>query len=69
MSTKLWRAKEVGELVKAALAAGWQVVSTRGSHLKFTAPSGAIVFAGRNKSDWRAIHNIKARLRREGLEV
>ncbi len=66
---RIWRSKEVGELVKAALAARWTVVPTNNGHLKFTAPSGAIVISGRNKSDWRAIHNTKARLRREGLMI
>lgn len=69
MSKRLWRGKDWGPLVRAALAAGWQVVGTSNSHLKFTAPSGAIVFTGRNNTDWRAFRNIKARLRREGLQI
>lgn len=68
-SPLLARSKEIREIVRTALRAGWQVVHTKNCHLKFTAPSGAIVFVGANNQHWRNVHNCKARLRREGLPL
>jgi predicted RNA binding protein YcfA (HicA-like mRNA interferase family) len=55
--------------VQTALDSGWTVTKTKRSHIKLRAPSGAIVFASGTPSDVRAVHNLKAMLRRNGLDV
>ena len=56
-------------LVDAAQAAGWSVAKTRGNHVKWASPTGAVVFSASTPSDRRAIHNIRAMLRRKGLQI
>jgi predicted RNA binding protein YcfA (HicA-like mRNA interferase family) len=54
----------VKTVLREARAMGFAIERTRGSHFKLTAPSGALVFAASTPSDRRAIHNIRADLRR-----
>jgi hypothetical protein len=44
---------------------GWAIESTRGGHVRWTHPSGAIVHAASTPSDHRAWRNHLATLRRE----
>lgn len=56
-------------LVEAAQGAGWSVAKTRGNHVKWVSPTGAVVFSASTPSDHRAIYNIRAQLRRHGLQI
>lgn len=60
--------KDVRQLIRAAEAQGWAVSRTRGGHLRWRAPSGALVFTASTPSDWRALANILSYLRRNGLK-
>ena len=57
------------ELVVAAERCGWRVLQLRSGHVQFRPPVGPIVVASGTASDHRAIRNLKADLRRAGLEV
>lgn len=61
--------KFLRDIAKAAQEQGWTVAKTRNNHMKFQAPSGAIVFTSSTPSDVRAVHNLTASLRRNGLDV
>jgi len=61
--------REFRPLVEAAVAQGWTVTPTKGGHLKFQSPKGDVVFAAGTPSDWRAMKNVRAHLRRAGLAV
>jgi transcriptional/translational regulatory protein YebC/TACO1 len=62
---------DLGQLLKKAEEAGWTVVQgKRSSHYKLYAPDGkTIVTCGSTLSDHRAIKNIRAMLRRNGVDV
>lgn len=60
--------KEFAELRRIAEAAGWTVTMTSGGHLRWAAPSGAIVFSSSSPSDWRAVHKHRSELRKKGLD-
>lgn len=64
------RDREIAALAARALAAGWEIRRTTGNHYQWRAPEGPglIVSAG-TPSDWRAARNLRARLRRAGLDV
>ena len=55
----------------AALARrlGWQVTPTRSGHLAWRSPDGTVVYTPSTPSDYRAIRNARARLRRAGLRM
>lgn len=59
--------KELREILREAERQGWRVV--RGSkHFKLYAPDGkTIVTAPTTPSDWRAIRDVIARMRRAGF--
>jgi len=61
--------KDMKRLIQAAEAAGWVVSRTKKNHLKFKAPSGAIVIASSTPSDHRSLKNTRAELHRHGLNV
>ena len=69
MSTHLARHKEFHPIEDAVRRAGWTISRTARGHLKFTSPSGKVIFCGSNKSDWRAAKNAAAMLRRCGVTV
>ncbi len=69
MSSHLTRGKEWRPIEDAVKRAGWDMRLTNNMHLRIVAPSGAIIFCGTNRSDWRAAKNVAARLRREGLQI
>ena len=48
---------------------GWTIGHTKRGHLRFIAPDGRKVFAPGSPSDHRAVKNMVAFLRREGLPV
>lgn len=61
--------KDLNILMAQADEQGWSVIRTGGHHIKWIAPSGAIVFSGSTNSDKRAILNIKRELRFKGFII
>lgn len=61
--------KDLIPLIRHAKKHGWMVEYTGSQHLRWQSPTGAFVFSGNTVSDHRAVHNIRARLRRAGLDV
>lgn len=62
--------KDTRAIVARAEAAGWSVRSGKSNHLKFFDPDGRFVTTSSSTpSDWRTQRNLRARLRREGLDL
>lgn len=60
--------KEMKQLRKLAVEQGWRVEYTKGGHLKWFPPVGTeFVVSSSTPSDYRAIKNLRAMLRRHGL--
>jgi predicted RNA binding protein YcfA (HicA-like mRNA interferase family) len=51
--------------VRQAVREGWRASLTRNSHVKLNHPTGAVVFCAGSPSDVRAIHLVRAELRRQ----
>jgi len=61
---------DLQQLIHVARKAGWSVHQRPGGHLCWRAPGGgAQVFSASSPSDWRAQANLKAILRRAGLDI
>jgi len=54
---------------RAALSQGWDVAKTGGSHIRFKAPTGRVIYMASTPSDRRAYYNSRSILRRAGLLV
>jgi predicted RNA binding protein YcfA (HicA-like mRNA interferase family) len=52
------------ELLRWARGRGWTANKTRGGHWRLRHPNGAIVFMSSTPSDWRTMHNARAKLLR-----
>jgi hypothetical protein len=52
------------ELRTLARQSGWSVSPTRGGHLRLTRPGSGPVFAPATPSDWRALPNVRAEMKR-----
>ncbi len=61
--------KRTTQLMAYALQHGWQVLRTRGGHLRFRKPGCAPIFTSSTPSDWRAYKNALAMLVRADREV
>lgn len=61
--------REVEALAEIARAQGWRIERTRGGHWRFVPPDPTrdIVVMSGTASDWRAVRNFRAALRRSGL--
>lgn len=59
--------RNVKDLQRLAEAQGWTCEKTTGGHHKWTSPDGQIVGHSGTPSDWRAIDNFRAELKRKGL--
>jgi hypothetical protein len=57
------------KLAAAALRAGWRIERTQGGHFKWSPPIGRIIYTSSTPSDHRAMRNVRADLKREGLQV
>jgi predicted RNA binding protein YcfA (HicA-like mRNA interferase family) len=55
---------DLERLLRQASASGWQVARTRGGHWRLLHPNGGIVVMSSTPSDYRALANLKAQLRR-----
>lgn len=55
------------DLADAARAAGWEITRTRGGHFRWQPPEGPPIFVASTPSDWRAISNTRAMLKRAGV--
>ena len=62
-------AREVEGLAEIAREQGWRIERTRGGHWRFVPPDPTreIVVMSGTASDWRAVRNFRAALRRSGL--
>lgn len=62
-------ATDTTTLIRRARSEGWTAkISGKGRHqTTLTSPTGAVVRVGNNRSDWRAVRNGAAELRRAGL--
>ena len=69
-NTQRLPSKSLRPIVKKARKQGWEVSVTKKSHVRFVPPGGgAAVIASGSASDSRSIKNLRARLRRSGLDV
>lgn len=59
----------VSVILAAAQSAGCEVDRTRKGHWQVRTPSGAVVHHSGTASDWRAIRNFRAQLRRAGVPI
>ena len=61
--------RELRPLARYACKAGWHISVTRGGHLRWRSPDGELVFTARTPSDRRNRLNVRAELRRAGLDA
>lgn len=61
--------KDTRKLSKRVRKQGWEVYYTRNGHICFRSPSGEKVIGPGTASDWRALKNLKANLRRAGANL
>lgn len=60
--------KDLRQLLRRVDRLGW-TIQQGGSHLKVIGPNGAFVTVPSTPSDWRAIRNCRAQLRRAGCPL
>lgn len=63
---------ELKQLIERAKASGWTVSrSKHNSHWRFLSPDTNVspIYTSATPSDWRAVRNLRARLKRGGLSV
>lgn len=65
------RRNELREIEDAARRAGWTVSKTSRGHTRFVPPNphGQIVITAGSPSDIRGLRNLRAALKRQGLET
>lgn len=63
--------KDLNQLKTLAENQGWDVSLTSGGHLRWDPPDKRFrpVFSASTPSDYRALNNIKSRLKRAGLQI
>lgn len=59
--------KELQVLIKQARNQGWVVEQTKGTHYRWTSPSGVFFFSASTPSDTRALKNIQRDLKVNGF--
>ncbi len=61
---------DLQSLIRTAQRQGWSVQLRRGGHLAWKSSNGnVVVFSASSPSDWRALPNLKASLKRAGLII
>lgn len=61
--------RELERLLDRASEEGATVQRTGGGHWKVTAPDGSTCYCPATPSDYRGVRNVRAKLRRIGLNV
>lgn len=61
--------REVTRLIDAAVEAGCRIHHQGRKHVVLATPAGGLVTVSRTPSDHRAIHNMRADLRRNGVPL
>jgi hypothetical protein len=56
--------RDLKQMLRRAEASGWSVAPTRSGHWKLLHPAGGIVVTGSTPSDYRALRNFRAQMRR-----
>ena len=64
-------AKEVRKIVQDLLAQGFTVTMSGGSHYRICPkdPSKPVQFISSTPSDWHAVANMKAQLKKAGIQI
>jgi len=61
---------DLQKLIHVARKGGWSVQQRHGGHLCWRAPGrGAMLFSASTPSDWRSLANVRASLKRAGLNL
>lgn len=60
--------EEYRALAKLARQQGWTITVCGSGHLRWTTPDGRAVFSPKSPGDGRGIYNVRAKLRRAGLD-
>lgn len=55
-------------LAEDAAKQGWRIFMRPNGHLRWESPEGAVVFTSATPTDWRAVHRVRADLRRNGYK-
>lgn len=61
--------RDYAHVARALDDAGWAIGMRGSGHIAFTGPKGELVIGPSTPSDHRAVKNLLANLRREGLEI
>lgn len=56
-------------LARLAKKQDWTIERTKGHHIRWTSPTGAVVLSGSTPGDWRNMKNVRAQLRNAGLVI
>jgi hypothetical protein len=60
--------RDLDALIRLAKRQKWRVSETKGKHIRFTSPSGAVYVSASSPSDWRGVRNLTSALRSMGLK-
>lgn len=60
---------DLRDLIACAESQDWTITRTANDHYRWRGPQGQLVFSASTPSDRRAIKNLRALLRREGLTL
>ncbi len=63
--------RDLQPLIAAARRQGWCVEPTKGGHVRFRPcdPALPLIITSSTPGDWRAVWNVRALLRRAGLDM
>jgi hypothetical protein len=67
MKMKIRVPRDHRALARQARGQGWRLALCGSGHLAWRSPAGALVISSGSRSDWRALHKLRAELRRHGL--
>ena len=59
--------RDMRPLARLAGSEGWAIARCGSGHLAWRSPAGDLVVSSGSPGDWRAIHKLRADLRRHGL--
>lgn len=63
------KTREMTRLVRTLRKQGIEVTVGGGGHYRVDLPGGGTMFLPRSPSDYRSLRNVRAQLRREGVEL